>query len=126
MWLTYLRLQQGRGEEALELARDLPESAPDFPGLPRTRFMAQASFAVGDEAAGNRYLDELIAAADTEFMCVEVAKVYVALDQPDEAFEWLQRAVELSGETSNLKGFIFEEYELRPLMDEPRWAELPD
>jgi tetratricopeptide (TPR) repeat protein len=73
-----------------------------------------------DEA--KRVLNHLIHIADTQYYSAEqIASVYVALGEKDEAFRWLDRAIkEHSGPIHEI-GFG---REFRPLRSDPRFPDL--
>jgi TolB-like protein/DNA-binding winged helix-turn-helix (wHTH) protein/Tfp pilus assembly protein PilF len=83
--LTEIYVLQGRPQDALaeiEQGRSIPF---------RLQHYAIAYHALGREKESDAALSELIEKYRT-FMAVQIAEVYAFRKQPDEAFEWLERA----------------------------------
>ena len=88
---------------------------------------AQAALAIariksGDAVEGRALLDEILQAAATGFVPPEeIARVYVALDEPDNAMIWLQRALEVRS-----RGLIFLNVQSGwdPVRGDPRFQSL--
>jgi len=77
---------------------------------------------MGRPADARRILDQLLAKARTQYFPGDsIAAVYVALDDKDEAFSWLERARE--EHSYPLYTFLFSP-EFRPLHSDPRFADL--
>jgi adenylate cyclase len=107
-------LLTGRAEEALEVwATDTDD---DY----RTKGMALGASALGDRSRADMALQELIDGWGTQWPS-EVAHVYAWRGELDEAFEWLERDLDVSGAGG------WGEWKLQPLYanlrDDPRWQE---
>src|SRR5215470_10336050 len=77
---------------------------------------------MGRPADARRILNRLLAKARTEYFPGDsIAAVYVALGDKDEAFRWLERAVEEHSYPAYT--FLFSP-EFRPLYSDPRFADL--
>src|SRR6516164_9259283 len=104
-------LAQGRGEEALAEAQQEPEE------WARLRARAIIHHATGRHAESEAALQELIAKHQVG-AAYQVAQVYAARNEADQAFAWLERAFEQRDPgLSNLKTDPL----LRPILADPRW-----
>jgi len=104
-------LAQGRGEEALAEAQQEPEQ------WARLRARAIIHHATGRHAESEAALQELIAKHQVG-AAYQVAQVYAARNEADQAFAWLERAFEQRDPgLSNLKTDPL----LRPILADPRW-----
>ena len=79
-----------------------------------------ALVALGRRDAARATLDSMVAArAEGYYNPMAVAKAFVALGEPDRAFEWLERAYE---ERTQWLGSLRQDRELEPLRGDPRFA----
>ncbi|MGA9573834.1 MAG: tetratricopeptide repeat protein [Lysobacterales bacterium] len=104
-------LSQGKPAEAL--AEMKLENSPVY----RTTGLAMAYHALGDHEAARSALDDLIeSSADSG--AYQIAEIYGFRNENDEAFQWLDRAVEIrdSGIAS-----VLGDPALRGLITDPRW-----
>jgi len=113
----------GAVDEAVSAAAKAESMAP---GDPTTTLFAAIIYAiVGDTAPARERLEQVEAAAEEGTAHVSpglVALVYASLGDADEAFEWLDRAVD------SFDSMVFSLHypELRPLRTDPRFGELLD
>lgn len=87
--LTQAYIKHGRFDEALATA----QAEPDAPT--RRAALAQAYFAAGHEAEGQRALDELIR-LDGNSNPFYIAEVYALRGDADQAFAWLEKGYAIS------------------------------
>jgi TolB-like protein/Tfp pilus assembly protein PilF len=112
--LAKAKLDQGQTEEAFSAAEAEPEE------FWRTWALAVVNFAAGRSADADRDLQKLID-GDVEHNAYQIAEVYAARGETDNAFAWLRRAIEVRdpGVTHLMTGPFF-----GSLRSDPRWAEL--
>src|SRR6266545_70982 len=84
LYLSEIYVMQGRAQEALAVMEQQPD-------LFRWQQYAIAYHALGREKESDAALSELIGKYHT-VMAFQIAEVYAFRNQPDEAFEWLERA----------------------------------
>jgi len=113
----------GADAEAVSAAAKAESLAP---GDPTTTLFAAIIYAiVGDTAPARERLEQVQAATEEETAHVSpglVALLYASLGDADEAFEWLDRAVD----SYDSMVFSLHYPELRPLRTDPRFGELLD
>jgi adenylate cyclase len=110
-------LAKGQLEEALALY----EKAQEVTHFPSSG-LAITYARLGRLADALRILDQLLTKARTQYFAGdEIAKVYIALGNKDEAFSWLERA--FKEHSYPLYTFLFDP-EFRPLRSDPRFADL--
>ena len=110
-WLAYVRVQQGRLDEALDAARR--ENHPTF----RLLSFALAYHALGRTAEAQATLDELIA-TNSEGAGFQIAELCAYRGDRDAAFDWLERAY--AGRDPGI-GMTKVSPLLRGLRNDPRW-----
>jgi tetratricopeptide (TPR) repeat protein len=117
-----------RTDEALKVIARMPD------GYLRDERFALAHFARGDTREGNAMLERLRAASEKPDadpgVIVAIAEIYAATNDPDRAFEWLDKARPRSKRQlelmpswmlrENLQVTVY----FKPLHADPRWGEL--
>ena len=105
---------QGRHDEAMA------EAMREHASWARLWILAVVHHRIGHAEESQRALDDLIAAHSAE-AAYQVALVYVVRGERDQAFEWLERALEQRD-----SGLCFSKVHwiLRPLHSDPRWKPL--
>ena len=126
--IAYVLLLQRRTDEALKVIRQLPA------GHGRDAFLALAHFVRGDVVEGDAMLARLLAPGEAPGLdsgaAVEIAEVYVAKNDSDQAFKWLdfarRRAGRAGGPVSGkeLRWNLHTAPFLKALHADPRWKEL--
>ena len=103
----------GRNDEALAEAQQ--ESVPVY----RLTALAMTHFQRRDQAASDQALEELVRDWP-DVAAFQIAEIYAARGQADEAFQWLEQCLVIRdpGVASVLGDPAF-----YPLFDDPRWAE---
>jgi hypothetical protein len=77
---------------------------------------------MGRREDAHRILDQLIDKSRQQYVAADsIATVYAALGQKDDAFRWLERAID--EHSAPAASFIFHP-EFRPLRSDPRFADL--
>ena len=111
--LSLTVLAQGRGEEALAVARQEPDE-----GF-RLWALTLIHDAIGQGSESDAALRELIEkyAGDAAY---QIAEVYAVRNKPDDAFEWLERA--FAQRDAGVVGLKVSPW-LRSLHGDPRWGE---
>ena len=112
--LIQIYLMQGRPQDAL------PEIERIHLAPPRAYSYALTYFALGREKESDAALNELITKYHAS-NAVEIAEVYSFRNQPDKAFEWLDRAY---AQHDPSLGFIKTKPTLANLRGDPRYAAL--
>jgi tetratricopeptide (TPR) repeat protein len=116
-WLASAYLQKGMPEEALQQRRRWLE----LKGGGRTGPLAHAYALVGRRAEAQKLLHELVQRSGEELLHpANVALVYAALGEKDEAFAWLDKAYDAYD--SHL--FQLRDPQWDPLRDDQRFSEL--
>jgi len=109
--LSQVLLAQGRGEEAVAMAKSEPENWAGLSAL------AIVEDALGHRKESDQALEELIAER-AEDAALQIAEVCGARGEADAAFDWLERAYEQAdpglSEMKTSPSF-------RSLQDDPRW-----
>ncbi len=106
-------LAQGRRDDALAAAQQEPEE------WARLVSLAIIHHAMGNDADSNEALDKLTETYQNE-AALQIAMVYAAREQRDQAFTWLERAyAQRDPGLSDIKTDPL----LRPLHADPRWNE---
>jgi len=119
---------QGRTDEALKVISQLPAD------YRRDQRFALVYFARGAVSESDAMLARLLALAEKPdsdpALAVAIAEVYAARNDPDRAFEWLDKAHPRSrGQPEGLPGWLMQENlqvapYLKSLHADPRWGEL--
>jgi Tfp pilus assembly protein PilF len=113
-------LQEGRNEEAI--AELQTAAALSGGGVLYLGTLGQAYARAGRKADAERVLSELLDRAKTSHVSpYAIAVVYAALDQKDEAFHWLDKALE---ERSKALIELRESFQFDNLRSDPRFASL--
>ena len=112
LWLSEIYVMQGRPQDALPEIERL-----GYPGI-RMFLYAIAYHALGRKTESDAALRELIAKYQATYPCL-IAEIYAFRNQPDEAFEWLDRAY-----ASHDDELIYTKVEplLKSLHNDPRFA----
>jgi len=115
--LASVYIELGRFDEALELAADLAGSAPGGYSLTGVA-LARAGRTREARAEVNRLIEE---ARQRYVPAYDIASVYAALGDKDDAFLWLDRAF---SEPSALLGSLRADPVMEPLRGDPRYLEV--
>ena len=110
-FLAITRLMQGRGQEAMEVAK--AESHDVF----RNLALAMIHHAQGRAAESDAALETLISKFGWT-AAYQVAEAYAYRNEVEQAFEWLERAYEQRDAGVTVSGT---DVILRPLHGDPRW-----
>jgi serine/threonine-protein kinase len=126
--IVYVLLLQRRTDEALRVIRELPA------GHSRDVFLALTHFVQGDVVEGDAMLARLVAPGEAPGLdsqaAVDIAEVYAAKGDPDQAFRWLDIARRgLGGAGVPVAGKeLRRNLHTAPFLDtlhaDPRWKEL--
>jgi serine/threonine protein kinase len=120
----YVCMARGNYQEALELYQSqlTTELSPGMKDLARTR-LAYVLARIGNEKESREMLDFLINKSPEHYVSpLWIALVYLALDEKDQAFSWLDRAyIERSDDLPRLIKTSFLFSEIRP---DPRFQDL--
>ncbi len=108
---VYLRILQGRAGEALSLSDSF-----EF-GQMRLQAMPMIHAALGDDAERDAALAELEAALGNGITAFDIAEVHARLRDADQAFEWLNRAIDDGQDVSLIRVSPF----MPALHQDPRW-----
>jgi tetratricopeptide (TPR) repeat protein len=113
--LARVYLFKGQPEKALEAAKEEPDTQ-----VYRPSGLAMAHYSLGDKAASDRALEQLIELG-AEVGAYQIAQAHAWRGEPDQAFEWLNECLEIrdSGLASILGDWVLE-----PLWGDPRWKSL--
>jgi tetratricopeptide (TPR) repeat protein len=124
--LSQLALALAHSGAVDEAASTAAKAESLAPGDPTTTLIAANVYAiVGDTALARERLEQSAAATEEGTAHVRpglVALVYASLGDADEAFEWLDRAVD----SYDSMVFSLHYPELRPLRSDPRFGKLLD
>jgi TolB-like protein/cytochrome c-type biogenesis protein CcmH/NrfG len=120
MAMALIRIAQGRTEEALELARQLPdEPVPQFGGVPRSEFLIMAYHRAGDSDRSAAVLEQYRTDFGDESP-ISIARLYAYTGEYDEAFVWIERALD---DGPVFPGMVSDK-SFDPMRLDPRWAEI--
>jgi DNA-binding winged helix-turn-helix (wHTH) protein/tetratricopeptide (TPR) repeat protein len=108
-----LLMMDGRFEEALELAATMPD------GAERRLAEAIAHYRIGNSVEAEAALRALIDMPSPEVPVLQIAEVFAARGEPDQALAWLLRVPARSGHDPSIEFSPF----LRTLHSDPRWNE---
>jgi TolB-like protein/DNA-binding winged helix-turn-helix (wHTH) protein/tetratricopeptide (TPR) repeat protein len=119
---------QGRGDEALAVISRIPD------GYLRYERLAMVHFARGETREGEEVLARMLALAkQPDFdpgVPLAIAEVYASRNQPDRAFEWLERSIPKTERQLKVKPcwVLLEDLQISPYLNslhaDARWVEL--
>ena len=119
--LADVRLFQGRGEEVVELAQKLPFDFTAWTsGIPGLLMTALGYHTMGDQIRADAALEEFKERLGEQFP-VDVAMIHAWRGEADEAFKWIEIALE---ETPNEINHHLNVMYWSKIRGDPRWAEL--
>jgi len=117
--LATVRLLQGRGEEAVELAQNLDHDFVEHTtGIPGLLIEAMGYYTAGNQERANEALQVFIQRAG-EQVPTDVAMIHAWRGEADQAFEWIERTFEMYPDAP--LDFFLQPF-WRRLHDDPRWA----
>jgi tetratricopeptide (TPR) repeat protein len=113
--LARVYLFRGQPDKALEAAKQEPDTQVYRPSA-----MSMAYHSLGETAESDLELKQLIELG-AEVGAYQIAQTYAWRDEPDKAFEWLGKCLEIrdSGLASVLGDWVF-----ASLWSDPRWEDL--
>jgi len=115
VYLGEVYLATGRWTDAISVLRPVADE-PFAPGL-----YAYALVRTGARADATRLLTGMLAAqAAGRATCFDIAEVYVALDDYDHAFVWLDRSFDDYSLGSSIMGPLFADFRADPRFDAVR------
>ena len=120
LWLAHVYEQKGRFEQAIsELTKGVNLSGDSTFALAK---LGHGLARAGKETEARSVLDQLTAQSEQRYVSpYDIAMIHVGLQQNDEAFVWLHRALE---QRSIWLGYLNVEPQLDPLRSDQRFREL--
>jgi len=118
--LIYLR--QKKYEEAFAEFRKEKELSPDDPRVDALLALAYAEMGNRDEAV--RILDKLkrlSALEGHDYLFINIAAIYAAMDERDQALAWLEKAYQVHSSSLTL---IMSIHEFQSLRSDPRFQDI--
>ena len=126
--LALVRSLQGRGDEVLELAREMPlEPTRHDAGYARLWYTAVGAHLVADIERFETAYEEYVSMFE-QSEPISIAGIHACIGESDQAFEWIEQAIENFDAASErdqrqLRNDLKQAY-LIPLHDDPRWEDL--